>query len=536
MAALPELGRPEVEKKNASGITQTIFSRRSPELFIALNGPMGSGVSEVGRVLEGLLVKDYAYKAKIYKVSQLIAPLCAELGETPPNEALAGTERVEELQNAGNKLREKFGNDVLARAIVRQIARDREQSGFSGPPAKPLRMARIIDGLKHPDELKFLFSIYGKSFWLVGVFASEEFRTKRLKKKWSAPLEVVQEKDSHQELAHGQKVRDLFALSSYFIRNDSYLPKDLEAPTSRFLSVLLRQDHSGPSSAEVGMAAAALAGRRSACLSRQVGAAVYSEQGELLGVGWNDVPKFGGGLYASDSETDNRCYQWGGDGRVACHNDAEKHALRLEIFEKLKKKELLVPQSSLQDLSEALKETSLRDLLEFSRSVHAEMEALLSLARRGLAGVVGGTLYTTTFPCHNCARHIVASGVRTVYYIEPYPKSKATKLHSDSIVWNQGDDSRDHVCFLQFEGFAPRVFSALFGDDEKKKHELTGVPIASLPKEALPRLQPQIDSFIHYEQMVVQDFMSLGQNSAPLEQSTADSEETDEKSTPDTAS
>ncbi|MDN3612645.1 hypothetical protein QWZ16_23945 [Vibrio ostreicida] len=26
------------------------------------------------------------------------------------------------------------------------------------------------------------------------------------------------------------------------------------------------------------------------------------------------------------------------------------------------------------------------------------------------------------FPCHNCAKHIVASGIKRVVYVEPYPK------------------------------------------------------------------------------------------------------------------
>jgi deoxycytidylate deaminase len=30
-----------------------------------------------------------------------------------------------------------------------------------------------------------------------------------------------------------------------------------------------------------------------------------------------------------------------------------------------------------------------------------------------------------SFPCHMCARHIIATGLREVVYIEPYPKSVA---------------------------------------------------------------------------------------------------------------
>ena len=33
-------------------------------------------------------------------------------------------------------------------------------------------------------------------------------------------------------------------------------------------------------------------------------------------------------------------------------------------------------------------------------------------------------MYMTTFPCHNCAKHIIASGIINVYYIEPYAESE----------------------------------------------------------------------------------------------------------------
>ncbi|MCP2807341.1 deaminase, partial [Salmonella enterica subsp. enterica serovar Typhimurium] len=74
-----------------------------------------------------------------------------------------------------------------------------------------------------------------------------------------------------------------------------------------------------------------------------------------------------------------------------------------------------------------LKDTGLLGITEYGRAVHAEMEALLSAARNGIA-IRGGTLYTTTYPCHNCAKHIVAAGIKKVKFVEPYPKSYATKM------------------------------------------------------------------------------------------------------------
>jgi deoxycytidylate deaminase len=99
------------------------------------------------------------------------------------------------------------------------------------------------------------------------------------------------------------------------------------------------------------------------------------------------------------------------------------------------------------------------DITEYGRAVHAEMEALLSCARNG-GQVRGSVLYSTTFPCHNCAKHIVCSGVTRVVYIEPYPKSQAMSLHDDSIAVEQPEPPK--VIFEPFIGLGPRRFMELF--------------------------------------------------------------------------
>jgi cytidine deaminase len=62
-------------------------------------------------------------------------------------------------------------------------------------------------------------------------------------------------------------------------------------------------------------------------------------------------------------------------------------------------------------LMQDVKRTRFMDIGEFSRPVHAEMAALIDSARRGVS-VDGHVMYVTTFPCHNCAKHIIAAGLR----------------------------------------------------------------------------------------------------------------------------
>jgi deoxycytidylate deaminase len=197
----------------------------------------------------------------------------------------------------------------------------------------------------------------------------------------------------------------------------------------------------------------------SACLSRQVGAAIFSKEGELIGVGANDVPKFGGGLYCSeDGAEDHRCFKQTGG---LCRNDEHKDLLYKAIFRELRNDGILSAKVDQSAITAALKRTDIKNLIEYSRAVHAEMEAIISVARGNKPGLVGATLFSTTFPCHSCARHIVASGIRRVLYIEPYAKSLANTLHGDAISMVETDNPK-RVAFLQYEGVAPKNMIRLF--------------------------------------------------------------------------
>ncbi len=117
------------------------------------------------------------------------------------------------------------------------------------------------------------------------------------------------------------------------------------------------------------------------------------------------------------------------------------------------------------------------------------MDALLSAGRVGTSPV-GGRLYVSTFPCHYCARHIVAAGIDEVQYIEPYPKSRALHLHCDSITteeegwvppsrWSDkeakdGQSKPPKVLFRPFVGVAPRMYERVFLKDRDYKDKLTG--------------------------------------------------------------
>ena len=115
-----------------------------------------------------------------------------------------------------------------------------------------------------------------------------------------------------------------------------------------------------------------------------------------------------------------------------------------------------------------VKESQLMDIIEFGRMIHAEMSAISDAARLGRA-VKDATLFCTTFPCHLCAKHIVAAVIDRVVFLEPYPKSYAQKLHSDSITFELGVPGK--VLFEPFIGISPRRYRDIFEKRSKRKHD-----------------------------------------------------------------
>lgn len=66
------------------------------------------------------------------------------------------------------------------------------------------------------------------------------------------------------------------------------------------------------------------------------------------------------------------------------------------------------------------------------RTIHAEQNALIQAAKRGVA-VGGADLYCQMTPCYTCAKLIVASGIKRVVAYKDYQRAeKSRKLFKDA--------------------------------------------------------------------------------------------------------
>lgn len=486
-----------------------VEDRKTDELVLGFVGPIGSGISFSANIFSDLLKTQFGYSGDVIKVSEVINQSAAIVGETIV--AQIDEKRTEKLQRLGTKLRETFGNKYLIEKVVGQINLKRGPTETGALP-QARRHFTIIDSIKHPEEVRRLQEVYGDTFWLIGVFAPDEVRRTRLEALGHKEPYIVEitKRDEDEGLSSGQRVRDAMFLADLFVRNDAENDVKLKQSAERFLDVIFAVGVQTPTKDESAMYAAASAGAESACLSRQVGAVITNSVGEIIGMGNNDVPKFGGGLYSTEQrEGDHRCYQWRGK---ICHNDDRKADILQKIITALASEGIVDRKKTGSALS-VLQKSDVRNLIEFSRAVHAEMEAIISVGRSGASGLVSGILYSTTFPCHNCARHIVAAGINKVIYIEPYTKSLALKLHEDAISIHESDVGKK-VVFLQYEGVAPRNMVRLFTGRGSRK--VDGKLLLTNRKEAKPASQAPLDGFEARERLIVARLSQIEQSRAQV--------------------
>ncbi len=513
------VGNDDFSENSSINATQEIKDSITPEIIIALCGPIGSPLHETAEQISASLNK-YGYKTYDIRLSDLIR-INAKSASIDIDES-SNLSKFKSLISVGDKLREIYGSDVLAKLAIAKISAERtknfgdfddivnESNKNDDDKIKNQKICHIIDSVKNASELDLLKSIYGKMLFSIGVFSPLEARRENLAKisrLSDADIAELINTDSGEEFDHGQSVRDTFPKCDYFLRVDKGLaePNNAEAKgqilskLERFFKLIFRSSVISPTEEENAMYAASSAARNSACLSRQVGAAVTSSSGELLSTGWNDVPRNGGGLYGKPSlrlkviNPDNRCYAL---DKRNCSNDAEKRTLAEVVIDSLVSERIIAKNKRDAAVQTIIKNSRLKDLIEFSRAVHAEMHAILGASRVAGERILGGKIFVTTYPCHSCARHIIASGISEVYFIEPYRKSLALKLHADAMT-ESVIDSDDKVKLIQFDGVAPTRFLELFDSGSRKSKagvlelaaEHMAMPVDSVSLKAIPKLE-----------------------------------------------
>lgn len=489
----------EKKKKVSNTINEHLENTITDELVIGLCGPIGTDIKYVSQKLKEIVEDSFGYHCIEIKLSEFVKT------RTNFTQKLKDYNYYTELIKRGNELRADKGNDILSKLAINRIAQDRaaRSDGIEGSEdlVYSKRVCYIINSVKHIDEYRLLKKVYQNIFYFIGVFSPLEVRKKNMgnQRITKSDIEKLIEIDSEQKEKEGQKVSKTFMNADYFLRIEDSHEEIINNKLTRFLDLIFGTKVITPNYGEKAMYSASSAAANSACMSRQVGASITDKEGNVVSLGWNDVPKYGGNLYTSNNDKDHRCINKDGG---KCFNDEEKSLLVELIADELLDKKI-IKEGQVNDTKKVLKDSRIKDLLEFSRAVHAEMHAIINAGQKSGVELVGGSLYCTTYPCHNCARHIVAAGIKEVYYIEPYKKSLALKLHDDSITERMNDNNR--VKILMYDGVAPSRFIDLFKLPEGFKRKENGIKVAPKRKKASPRKSISLDAIPYLEQKATKE-------------------------------
>ena len=541
-----------------------IHSLKYPELVFGIAGPIGIDIDTIVRTLREVL-GTVAYKTATIRITDEIKSINSK-EDTPVNPSFYNTMRYK-MAHASAICRERDDPAFLMRLAIKAIRRERdklissshymfnedddeksvvshidddEQSTFNNLAQDhhniSYRSAYIIRQIKRPEEVDLLRKVYGPQFLLISAYGSEVNRSKILREKIkqtdSSSLtdareaylasQLIEQDMSEDRDCFGQHTRESFHLADVVI--DGIGKDKMRANIERFINALFGLNEVAPTKAEFGMNAAFAASLRSSDLSRQVGAAVLTDAGELIAQGCNEVPKAFGGTYWDGEEPDYRDIKIGQDS-----NDILKVDVLTDLVEVMKKHGILAEKVAkagspiqivkfligrdggpieFEGVRGALKNSKVMDLTEYGRVVHAEMNSICDAARMGVA-LKDTQLFTTTFPCHNCTKHILAAGVREVVFLEPYPKSKAKELHDNEIEIEGSSDSK--VNFVPFLGITPSLYGAVF---KKSKRKRDGVAVRWQHGGPAPMVDVSSPTYLDYELLVTSEENEGDENEA----------------------
>jgi cytidine deaminase len=479
------------------------FTPDNPEIVIGFVGAVGVNLKHAEEAAQANL-EQMGYEVIRVRVTTDVFP---KLDPSAAQNFRSDFDRIWKLMDVGTDARKKHGNDVAALGVAAEIRRRRQ--------TQATKSAYFVHSLKHPEEVRRLRELYPWGFYLIGVHSPPESRRKYLGSLTGIgrpEANKLMERDRKENRDFGQQLVETFHLSDFFAGWEE--SDDAEAKTKsiqllkhsidRFFEIMFGHPYRTPTFGEYAMFLAFSTALRSADLSRQVGA-VIARDGEILGMGANDCPRSGGGLYWPTLDPRSLKFEdfpLGRDWtRKGDPNRKEQISLVSEIVDIVKDELTKNIKSRLSEsnISEhilrrfevglfddlhriLLTDSRIADLTEYGRVVHAEMEALLSCARTGVS-TIGATLYSTTFPCHNCAKHIIAAGIKRVVFIEPYLKSRAMSFHNEAIeiaypvLSNRPNDGSPigqggKVRFEPFFGVGPRKFFALFSMEIGSGHQM----------------------------------------------------------------
>lgn len=386
-------------------------------------------------------------------------------------------------QAAGNSIRRtgevqiNFENSAFTPSSVFHLPETINRSIKIIRQLKPNNALIVIDAIRNPYEAMYFKERYA-AFYLMSINAPNDDRKNYLQNVHKFTIdkfdELEQKESGKSDVDDSdfisQNVQRCIEMSDIHIfnpRNELDNNNVLKAQLAWYFGLILHPGLITPTSLERVMQIAYTAKSNSGCISRQVGAVVTDKNFSIKSIGWNDVAK----------------------GQVPCNlrslNDLEHSfdAITYSLYEQNNKdfREKAKFEFSRINNQDGTKGKSLaycfKDIKNklddkgnqvHTRSLHAEENAFLQLAKYGNSGIEYGKLFTTASPCELCAKKAYQLGISQIVFIDPYPG-----IAIDHIL-NIGDNK---PILTQFRGAVGRGYHQLYEPILSYKDELNYLKI-----------------------------------------------------------
>lgn len=422
---------------------------------IGFTGPFGSGSSTCAKILAD---------RQQFRTMKLSEAIRAEYKKRNPDSAEPTRRQLQEL---GDQLRETSGASILAERTVEALA------------SEPVAHSKIaLDGIRNVGEVQYLRQRFGPRFYLFALECPASERWERLKPEYEGRGQTFEHfsaddrRDKDEEVVFGQQVQPCVDSSDVLLINDDEVTHvKLRKKLLQFLRLVTGEEPRYATPLEILMNLAYSASHGSKCLKRQVGAVLVAaapgRMGDVVGTGFNENPP------PTAPCVEEMAY--GADPKQGKRGQCYRDKVRFDALTKYAAQkwkcamcgaEFAAPAGpeppwKCSNCGEELGKVFFPErAMTWCTAIHAEVAAILAAGHRAR----GTTLYTTTFPCFQCAEKLAQAGIDAIVYTEPYPDTQAadrlTLANIKTARFEGVRSSRFHEIFQRVRPFYERTSTA----------------------------------------------------------------------------
>lgn len=299
---------------------------------------------------------------------------------------------------------------------------------FTKAKGVPCRI--VIDAIRNPYEAFFLKRRYA-NFYLMSINTPNSKRLRSLHEYRKLSIKEIAALDNKEYPGKisgankfiAQNIQACIEIADIHIHNSKvseFYQNDLVSQLAWYLALMMHPGLVMPTSVENCMQIAYTVKQSSGCISRQVGAIVTDDNYSVKSVGWNNTPQGQTPCLLRSAED-----LLGGVNA----NDYSEYEKNDNVFRKALSDKYfnLIRSGATQKRNIPFCFKAIQNEIEgeknqvHTRSLHAEENAFLQIAKNGGQKLSGGILFTTASPCELCAKKAYQLGIVKIIYIDPYP-------------------------------------------------------------------------------------------------------------------